>query len=91
MLRKNIDAADGLVNGVCGTVTHIVRCETGNFPSRVFVKFDDDVGRQRRKQAVGVSPELIDSVGIVPEEEKLYKPMLALYKHGLVQCTRFKV
>ena len=74
MLCKNIDIADGLVNGVCGTVTRIVRSETGNFPPKVFVKFDDDVvGRQRRKQAVGVSPELIDSVGIVPEEERVTK------------------
>ena len=58
MLCKNIDIADGLVNGVCGTVTRIVRSETGNFPPKVFVKFDDDVvGQQRRKQAVGVFPE----------------------------------
>ena len=38
------------------------------------MKFDDDVmGRQRRKQAVGVSTELMDSVGIVPEKERVTK------------------
>lgn len=51
MLCENIDIADGLINGVCGPVTHIVYPKTGDFPQKVFVKFDDDrVGTQRMKQ-----------------------------------------
>ncbi|XP_037544180.1 ATP-dependent DNA helicase PIF1-like [Nematolebias whitei] len=42
MLCKNVDVSDGLVNGVCGTVTEIIMKETKKFPEKVFVRFDDD-------------------------------------------------
>lgn len=38
MLGKNIDVMDGLVNGVCGTVTHIVYANDNKFPQTVYVK-----------------------------------------------------
>ncbi|XP_034553964.1 uncharacterized protein LOC117823040 isoform X1 [Notolabrus celidotus] len=72
MLCKNVDVLDGLVNGVCGIVTHIVSAIEGRFPKKVFVKFDDDqVGAQRRKRSVGVSSDLVGSTGIDPEEERV--------------------
>ncbi len=67
MLCKNVDIMDGLVNGVCGTVTDIVLTRDSRFPQKVYVKFDDEnVGAQRRKQCAGVS----DSVAIEPDEER---------------------
>ena len=71
MLCKNVDVMDGLVNGVCGTVTHIVSSESSTFPVKVYVRFDDvHVGAQRRKQRASVSVDLADSTGIEPEEER---------------------
>ncbi|XP_057716041.1 uncharacterized protein LOC130931338 [Corythoichthys intestinalis] len=71
MLCKNVDVVDGLVNGVCGTVTHIVSSEN-KFPQRVYVKFDkDEVGSQRRKQSSTASVDLRTSTYIEPEEEKV--------------------
>lgn len=51
MLCKNIDVVDGLVNGACGTVTHIEFGEDKHFPLSVYVKFDDiKIGSERRKK-----------------------------------------
>ncbi len=67
MLCKNVDIMDGLVNGVCGTVTDIVFSVDSRFPKKVYVKFDDkNVGAHRKKQNAGFP----DSVGIEPEEER---------------------
>uniref|UniRef100_A0A9J8ADG0 ATP-dependent DNA helicase n=1 Tax=Cyprinus carpio carpio TaxID=630221 RepID=A0A9J8ADG0_CYPCA len=41
MLIKNIDVNDGLVNGVCGTVTHIVRADKNKLPKTIYIHFDD--------------------------------------------------
>nr|XP_057908359.1 uncharacterized protein LOC131104820 [Doryrhamphus excisus] len=74
MLCKNIDIEDGLVNGVCGTVCDIDIQKDDTFPSRIYVKFDDDkVGRQRRAQTVSESITRKGSTFIVPEEEKVTK------------------
>lgn len=35
MLCKNVAVKDGLVNGMCGTVTHIVSSESSKFPLKV--------------------------------------------------------
>lgn len=62
MLRRNIDAADGLVNGAIGEVTHFQRPQGGQI-SMVWVHFDDPiVGRKQRLNscpplpAVGPTP-----------------------------------
>ncbi|XP_026161606.1 ATP-dependent DNA helicase PIF1-like [Mastacembelus armatus] len=69
MLCKNVDVADGLVNGVCGTVTHIEHPEGKRLPVAVYVKFDDSkVGTQRRKRT-HTPADLTGSTRIEPEEE----------------------
>ncbi|TKS65165.1 ATP-dependent DNA helicase PIF1 [Collichthys lucidus] len=73
MLCKNVDVADGLVNGVCGLVSEIVYADNENkFPRKVYVKFDNaDVGKLWRKRCAhppGVDPA---SVGIDAEEERV--------------------
>lgn len=54
MLCKNVDVMDGLVNGVCGTVTHIVYVnEDKKLPKTIYVRFDDNhIGAQRRKNCI---------------------------------------
>ncbi|XP_075334585.1 uncharacterized protein LOC142395729 [Odontesthes bonariensis] len=71
MLCKNVDVGDGLVNGVCGTVTDIIIPEKDKFPKLVYVRFDDDrVGIHRRKTCVYGSSDVVGSTPIVPEEER---------------------
>ncbi|XP_031732276.1 uncharacterized protein LOC116399330 isoform X1 [Anarrhichthys ocellatus] len=74
MLCKNVDLMDGLVNGVCGTVTHIVYGNDNNtFPQTVYVKFDDkEVGAQRTRCG-NASAVAVGSTGIEPEEERVTK------------------
>ena len=70
MLCHNIDVLDGLVNGVCGTVTHIVPSDTKRFPRIVYVKFDDDnVGKQWRRNHPDVPEGIKGSTGIKPHEQ----------------------
>ena len=72
MLTKNIDVTDGLVNGVCGTVRHIVISQGERFPQTVYVHFDDDrVGAQRRKDSANASSELVNCTPIFPEEDRV--------------------
>uniref|UniRef100_A0AAX7UK93 ATP-dependent DNA helicase n=1 Tax=Astatotilapia calliptera TaxID=8154 RepID=A0AAX7UK93_ASTCA len=73
MLCKNVDVMDGLVNGVCGTVTHIVYVtEDKKLPKTIYVKFDDNhIGAQRRKNCVYYPAVEIGSTGIEAEEEKV--------------------
>ncbi len=73
MLCKNVDVMDGLVNGVCGTVTHIVFPNNdNNFPQIVYVKFNDNqVSAQRRKSSAYTTAVEMGSTGIKPEEEKV--------------------
>ncbi|XP_006822000.1 uncharacterized protein LOC102807333, partial [Saccoglossus kowalevskii] len=51
-LTKNIDVSDGLVNGVFGTVNHITMTPGNNFPSAIYVVFDNaKVGEKLRKKS----------------------------------------
>ncbi|KAK0138394.1 ATP-dependent DNA helicase PIF1 [Merluccius polli] len=72
MLLKNLDVDDGLVNGVCGTVTHVVYPDNDDkFPKMIFVKFDDDqVGTKMRSCSAFVAAVEMGSTGIEPEEER---------------------
>nr|XP_054591529.1 uncharacterized protein LOC129155826 [Nothobranchius furzeri] len=71
MLCKNVDVIDGLVNGICGTVTEIKMLENDTFPKKVYVQFDDHrVGLQRRKTSQSLSSNLAGSTPIEPEEER---------------------
>ena len=68
---KNVDVVDGLVNGVCGTVTDIVYQSGSTFPQMVYVKFDDErVGAQRRKNCAHTPVIVAGSTGIEPQEER---------------------
>lgn len=59
MLTKNVDVMDGLVIGVCGSVTHIVISSSNKFPQPVYVIFNDDhVDAERRKQSEYASMEM---------------------------------
>uniref|UniRef100_A0A672F4L9 ATP-dependent DNA helicase n=2 Tax=Salarias fasciatus TaxID=181472 RepID=A0A672F4L9_SALFA len=74
MLCKNVDVEDGLVNGACGTVTHIQLRRGDNFPQAVYVKFDDEkIGSQRRKKRSHAAVACRLSTAIDPVEEKATK------------------
>ena len=74
MLCKNVDVEDGLVNGACGTVTHMDFGNDKTFPLKIYVKFDDDkIGLQRRKTCAHAAVECRDSTAIDPEKEKATK------------------
>lgn len=69
MLTKTMDVLDGLVNGVCGTVTDTVT--SGNdFSKAVYVAFDDEhVGYEQRQQTAHVMAGPRTSTAISPEED----------------------
>lgn len=69
MLCKNVDISDGLVNGVCGTVTDIAYTPSSSaFPKTIYVLFDDpQIGAQRCKHHP--YPPAVTSTGIDPKEE----------------------
>jgi len=70
MLIKNIDINDGLVNSVCGTVTHIARSDKNKLPEAIHVCFDDiNVGMKRRKQCLTEPTREVQSTPIYVEEE----------------------
>lgn len=72
MLTKNVDVMDGLVNGVCGTVTHIVNLPGNNFPKIVYAQFDDkEVGAQNRGNHACASSHLLTSTPILPQEDRV--------------------
>ncbi|KAM7418505.1 hypothetical protein PAMA_015902 [Pampus argenteus] len=75
MLIKNVDISDGLVNGVCGTVTDIAyRTSECKFPQVVYVKFDNDkVGTQSRKNSPRTPLVVAGSTGVEPVEERATK------------------
>lgn len=74
MLCKNVDVEDGLVNGACGTVTHINFGDDEKFPKTVYVRFDDEkIGSQRRKTRAHAAVECRYSTAIDPEEDRATK------------------
>ena len=58
MLRFNIDVRDKLVNGACGTVTHIEAEETGEV-QKIWIKFEGQAGalwcEEKETQAVAIT------------------------------------
>ncbi|KAK0138389.1 ATP-dependent DNA helicase PIF1 [Merluccius polli] len=91
MLLKNLDVDDGLVNGVCGTVTHVVYPDNDDkFPKMIFVKFDDDqVGTKMRSCSAFVAAVEMGSTGIEPEEERVTKHDIHLKPPGYVTFEQF--
>ena len=69
MLIANIDVADGLSNGVCGTVEGIEFSNSENMPAVVYVKFDSDrIGAQARASNC-IPPNYAGCVPIKPRKE----------------------
>ncbi|XP_049319588.1 uncharacterized protein LOC125781000 [Astyanax mexicanus] len=72
MLLKNIDVSDGLVNGAFGTVSDIHFNPGEDFPSKVYVTFDNErAGRALRAKRPSLKPELEKATPIEPEEERV--------------------
>ncbi|XP_006820870.1 uncharacterized protein LOC100373785 [Saccoglossus kowalevskii] len=72
MLIKNVDVSDGLVNGVFGTVAHICLTPGENFPSGIYVVFDNEkIGNNVRKQSEEFSLLPKNSTLIKPQEDRV--------------------
>ncbi len=74
MLTKNIDVFDGLVNGVFGTVSHIIMSQDKPDEAKcIKVKFDNaKVGMKLRRKCAACSNEE-ESVSIEIQEERIGK------------------
>ncbi|XP_049319463.1 uncharacterized protein LOC125780983 [Astyanax mexicanus] len=71
MLIKNIDVTDGLVNGVCGTVTDIAHDKNSTLVKTVFVQFDDQKVGQNSRKCTPPPRHIIHSTPINLEEERV--------------------
>ena len=72
MLIKNLDVADGLVNGATGEILAIIQSnESSPMPKAVIVKFDNNkIGRQARQASKIPLRNYRDGVPILPSEVK---------------------
>ncbi|KAI4872883.1 hypothetical protein NFI96_009167 [Prochilodus magdalenae] len=74
MLVKNIDVADGLVNGAFGSVTEICFDADDDFPSKIYVTFENErTGKNLRAKNLCFKPGLEKATPIQPEEERVTK------------------
>ncbi|KAI4899975.1 hypothetical protein NFI96_003455, partial [Prochilodus magdalenae] len=74
MLVKNIDVADGLVNGAFGSVTEICFDADDDFPSKIYVTFENErIGKNVRAKNLCLKPGLEKATPIQPEEERVTK------------------
>lgn len=72
MLLKNVDVSDGLVNGAVGTVNEIFFENDCDFPSHIYVTFDNEkVGKSMRIKRPSLTPGLEKVTPIMPEEERV--------------------
>ena len=71
MLLKNIDVSDGLVNGAFGTVNKVCFDSDQDFPSKIYVTFDNEkAGKVLRTKLSCLKPGLTKATPIQPEEER---------------------
>ncbi|XP_076872152.1 uncharacterized protein LOC143522233 [Brachyhypopomus gauderio] len=74
MLLKNIDVSDGLVNGAFGTVNAIHFNAGEDFPSKIYVTFDNErAGTAVRAKTQCLQPDLQKATPIEPDEERVTK------------------
>ena len=72
MLIKNIDVADGLVNGVLGTVCLVKIDENTKHPKTIYVNFDDErIGSNLRAKFPCTVPGLQHATPIGLDEDKV--------------------
>ncbi|XP_049339759.1 uncharacterized protein LOC125804686 [Astyanax mexicanus] len=71
MLIKNIDVTDGLVNGVCGTVTDIAHDKNSTLVKTVFVQFDDQKVGQNTRKRIPPPRHILHSTPVNLEEERV--------------------
>ncbi|XP_076872151.1 uncharacterized protein LOC143522232 [Brachyhypopomus gauderio] len=74
MLLKNIDVSDGLVNGAFGTVNAIHVNAGEDFPSKIYVTFDNErAGTAVKAKNQCLQPDLQKATPIEPDEERVTK------------------
>ncbi|XP_072565310.1 uncharacterized protein [Paramormyrops kingsleyae] len=72
MLLKNIDVSDGLVNGAFGTVSDIRFDTDEDFPSEIYITFDNEAaGKSLRGKKPCLKVGLDKATRIKPEEERV--------------------
>ncbi|XP_072562264.1 uncharacterized protein [Paramormyrops kingsleyae] len=72
MLLKNIDVSDGLVNGAFGTVSDICFDTDEDFPSEIYITFDNEAaGKSLRGKKPCLKVGLDKATRIKPEEERV--------------------
>ncbi|XP_072564692.1 uncharacterized protein, partial [Paramormyrops kingsleyae] len=72
MLLKNIDVSDGLVNGAFGTVSDICFDTDEDFPSEIYITFDNEAaGKLLRGKKPCLKAGLDKATRIKPEEERV--------------------
>ncbi|XP_048834537.1 uncharacterized protein LOC125709770 [Brienomyrus brachyistius] len=72
MLLKNIDVSDGLVNGAFGTVSDVCFDTDEDFPSEIYVTFDNEAaGKALRGKKLCLKPGLDKATQLKPEEERV--------------------
>ena len=81
MLISNIDTADGLVNGVTGTIVRIPQCPTERLPPYIAVQFHD--------AAVGAISRSSQSLPDLPTAT-LIKPMSQTFDFRSISVTRMQ-
>ncbi|XP_067660106.1 uncharacterized protein, partial [Haliotis asinina] len=70
MLTRNIDTSDGLVNGVFGTVSHLLMRENERKPMKIFIEFDNcKVGAELRKKTHFPVDVSVNSTPVEVQEE----------------------
>ncbi|XP_076849952.1 uncharacterized protein LOC143498932 [Brachyhypopomus gauderio] len=74
MLLKNIDVADGLVNGAFGTVAEVCFDSEDDFPAKIYVTFENErIGNKLRAKHPCLKPGFEKATPIFPEEERVTK------------------
>ncbi|KAJ8033573.1 ATP-dependent DNA helicase PIF1 [Holothuria leucospilota] len=83
MLTTNLDVQDGLVNGVCGTISEIASFDkTMNLPKAIYITFDSEqVGKSRYQSQIVPTQINNNAVIIKPHTEKFIFQSKTVTRH----------